>query len=44
MAYDPLRKRIVLYGLSPAWAEGGSGTWGWNGSDWQQMELTVPCP
>jgi hypothetical protein len=42
-AYDPGRKRVVLFGGS---GDGGSvnETWEWDGNNWKQISVAAPPP
>src|SRR5262245_5514132 len=47
MAYDPLRKRVVLFGGATKNANGEfllNDTWEWDGVNWTQVADTGPSP
>ena len=44
MAYDSVRRRIVLVGWSTAAAQYGNDTWEWDGNTWIQMQPAVKAP
>ena len=44
MAYDSMRRSVVLFGGDPVRAALIGDTWQWDGADWTQLADTGPSP